>query len=986
MGQQPFGTISWMPCLALAQARDRAVAEAIAGDRLFEQRQFAAALSHYRRAIELTPENAIFHFKAAFAAWRCDLGDVVEGDLLEAIRINPEYGPAHDMLGQWYRYTSRLPLALHHSRIAIELDPQNPDFIVSRAIVLAGDGQDQAAWDLIEPLLDNNAVAERVAIVYARIASGIGRENQALEWINHHLRESGPAPQERPELHYAIAALLDRMGKFDEAFEHARAAHELFHRGHDPIAHGAKIERQIAFCTAERMRSLPHATHGSRRPVFILGMPRSGTSLIEQILASHPRVFGAGELQTLGNIASDCEREAGPYPACLERLTTEKANRLAAGYLSAIDALNPSAAYVTDKMPMNFLHLDLIELLFPDCHVIHSVRDPLDTCLSCYMTDFTAGSHWAWNLRHLGNYYRQYQRLMTHWKQALTVKILEVRYEDVVGDLEGQTRRMLEFLELPWDDRCLSFHQSTRPVATASKDQVRRPLYASSVGRWRHYEKHLSELIDELSPQRDDRTRALREAAEGNVLFDQGHYPESLVRYQQAVRLWPTDAEFHLKLASAAWRAEQSHLVEPHLLEAIRLDSRHARAHDLLARWHHHKDHVDKALAHSAKAIELEPHNTEFILTRALVLEAAGDTQEAWKLIEPVLEDSFLAERAAGLYARIAPRIQQESRALERIGRSLQSPPIDPSIRPRTHFAAASLLDRMGRYDEAIAQARAARQLMGLSHDPAEHAAYISAKIAYATAERMRRLPHATHGNRRPVFIVGMPRSGTSLVEQILACHPQVYGAGELDDLVRVSASLHDQGDPYPLCLDKLTTPKANRIAGEYLAAIASLNSTATYVTDKNPFNYVHLELIELFFPDSHVIHCVRDPLDTCLSCYMTDFEVANGFQSELRHVGTYYRQYERLMAHWKSVLKLPMLEVRYEDVVNDVEGQARRMLEFLSLPWDERCLSFHQSRRPVTTASRDQVRRPLYASSVGRWRHYEKHLSELIGALNGDG
>ncbi|HXE53538.1 MAG TPA: sulfotransferase, partial [Tepidisphaeraceae bacterium] len=144
----------------------------------------------------------------------------------------------------------------------------------------------------------------------------------------------------------------------------------------------------------------------------------------------------------------------------------------------------------------------------------------------------------------------------------------------------------------------------------------------------------------------------------------------------------------------------------------------------------------------------------------------------------------------------------------------------------------------------------------------------------------------------------------------------------------------------------------------------------------------LHLELVELLFPQAHVIHCIRDPMDTCLSCYMTDFEVANGFQSELRHVGAYYRQYERLMAHWRRVLRIPILEVRYEEVIADVESQARRMLEFLSLRWDERCVNFHQSRRPVTTASRDQVRRPLYASSVGRWKHYQKHLAELAASL----
>ena len=221
----------------------------------------------------------------------------------------------------------------------------------------------------------------------------------------------------------------------------------------------------------------------------------------------------------------------------------------------------------------------------------------------------------------------------------------------------------------------------------------------------------------------------------------------------------------------------------------------------------------------------------------------------------------------------------------------------------------------------------------------------------------MTSLPRATHGNQRPVLIVGMPRSGTTLVEQILACHPEIFGAGELSRLSEVvcesSGAEWSNGTAFPDCYDFLSMSRANELAGKYLEKINSLNTTATYVTDKMPDNFLYLGSAQLLLPQCRVIHCVRDPRDTCLSCYMTDFGSQNAYSFDLNHVAGYYRDYARLMEHWKLVLDLPILDVRYEDLIADQTGQTRRMLEFLELPWDDRCLKFHESKRFPATASR---------------------------------
>jgi hypothetical protein len=252
-------------------------------------------------------------------------------------------------------------------------------------------------------------------------------------------------------------------------------------------------------------KKLPTAHQTSREfpaPIFIVGMPRSGTSLVEQILASHPDVAAAGELEVM----DDVERRAasiiggrGGYPKCLRGATASEMTALADHYLGVIADIAKGARFVTDKLPINYERLGLIERLFPNARIVHTTRYALDTCLSCYFQNFGNTHTYSSNLRALGEVYRIYERLMAHWHATLSIRILDVSYEDLVSDPEQAVRTLLEFCDLPWDPRCLDFHKSTRYVNTASYDQVRQPIYQSSVGRWKHYESHLGELIDALT-------------------------------------------------------------------------------------------------------------------------------------------------------------------------------------------------------------------------------------------------------------------------------------------------------------------------------------------------------------------------------------------------------------------------------------------------------------------------------------------------------
>jgi hypothetical protein len=252
----------------------------------------------------------------------------------------------------------------------------------------------------------------------------------------------------------------------------------------------------------------PSATGSNdERPIFIVGMPRSGTTLVEQVISSHPRAEGAGELRTIGQIASELPGRIGsalPYPACVGELKQAALSDAAQFYCDRISRISEGALRITDKMPGNYIDLGLIALMFPHARVIHCRRDARATCMSVYFNDFDAYHPYACDLNRIGLRYHHYRRLMEHWSTVLPLPILTVDYEAMVADVEATSRRILEFCDLPWDERVLQFHETKRVVQTTSMWQVRRPIYRDSLDLWRHYEQHLEPLEQGLAGERPE--------------------------------------------------------------------------------------------------------------------------------------------------------------------------------------------------------------------------------------------------------------------------------------------------------------------------------------------------------------------------------------------------------------------------------------------------------------------------------------------------
>lgn len=236
-----------------------------------------------------------------------------------------------------------------------------------------------------------------------------------------------------------------------------------------------------------------------------------------------------------------------------------------------------------------------------------------------------------------------------------------------------------------------------------------------------------------------------------------------------------------------------------------------------------------------------------------------------------------------------------------------------------------------------------------------------------------------------PVFVAGMLRSGTTLTEQIIASHPSAFGAGELLDvphMARMLSFLVERPRPFPDLVADLSPKTVGLQARAYLRRLADLSDGAQRVTNKLPGNFAFLGLIALLFPNAPIVHTRRNAIDTCLSCYVVSFAQGHAYSNDLEDLGRYWRIYDSLMDHWRAVLPRPMLELDYEDMVAEPEATTRRLLEHCGLPWDDACLDFHRHKRPVLTASKMQVRKPIYQSSVERWRNYEAHLGPLIEAL----
>jgi len=483
---------------------DDAVTQFNLGNALFQKERFAEALPPYERALRLKPDYFEAHNMMGLALaslWRFDEAVLAHR---RALALRPDDASAHEALG---------------SALLYKLDVVGADASFRKALALAPDSA--PAWNGLGKVLMSLGRFEEASDCFRRaVAMSPDKASFRRNLVSLGALQADPAEvdrltallnqprlpaQERIEAGFALGKLLDDADRFDEAFTCFAQANALVKQtpaAQDGIFDGENLHRVV-----DRMIQGSHPAFFAQRhqwgeasdlPVFIAGMPRSGTTLVEQIAASHPAVFGAGELTDIGRIAEELAAEE--RRAARQGWDAASIARASRAHVKHLRSLDGAALRIIDKMPGNVFHLGLIAVLFPAARVIFCRRDARDTCLSCYFQRFPITGHlYTYDLAECGRQWLETDRLIDHWLKVLPVRMLEIRYESLVADQEGQSRRLIDFLGLPWDPACLEFHRTERPVMTASVWQVRQPIYTRSVGRWRRYERHLAPLLDVLA-------------------------------------------------------------------------------------------------------------------------------------------------------------------------------------------------------------------------------------------------------------------------------------------------------------------------------------------------------------------------------------------------------------------------------------------------------------------------------------------------------
>lgn len=502
-----------------------------------------------------------------------------------------------------------------------------------------------------------------------------------------------------------------------------------------------------------------------------------------------------------------------------------------------------------------------------------------------------------------------------------------------------------------------------------------------------------------------------------HLLKDVGDFEQAVAEARLAIELNPRLIDAYVNLAGAEMARQRYGEALRWLDSALAFAPGHAATLVARSKVLRQTGFLDEALDSARRAVTAMPHSAEAHNAQGEALQALGRLDEALACYDKAVElpgaagetarmncAALLLENGRGdeAVALLGKLLDNNSRcvsAWQNLAEIKTFTADDPDIarmesllgpqgvegrneRIALHFALGKAYLDANQAATAfhhLAQGNRMKRAT-FAYDGEAAARWMSAIAKVCTPALLKRLKGSGNVSEMPIFVVGMPRSGTSLVEQILASHPLVHGAGEL----RAMPALVETLGAYPAGLKDLSADDLARLGDAYLARVAPLSRGRRHVVDKMPANFLYAGLIHLILPNARIIHCRRDPVDTCLSCYSTLFSVEQLFAYDFAELGGFYRSYQALTGHWRKVLpKKRFLDLDYEAVVGDQEPQTRRLLDFLGLPWDDACLRFHQTVRPVRTASASPVRLPIYTTSSGRWRKYAAHLAPLLTALD---
>ncbi|MBF0359304.1 MAG: tetratricopeptide repeat protein, partial [Magnetococcales bacterium] len=469
------------------------------GDALHKQGKLDSAVASYQKSITLNPNFADAHRNLGVVLKeQGKLAAAVES-YKKAITIDPNFTDAYYNLGSSFKAQGKLPEAVESYQKAITLKPDYAEAFNNLGCTLIEQGE-------LKDAASNLKKAVAIKPDYAEAYYNYSAAKKFVDISEIELMQtvlSKTTDLENKEfLNFAIGKALVDIKQYSEAFNYFIAGNRIKRakiefNSADEAKNFAKIKKAF---NSSLFESNTDSGCKDKTPIFILGMVRSGSTLIEQILSSHGDVYGGGELAFIEQCLLEITKlkQAESISDIVSSLTADDLRRMGNQYIERVRNLEPSSKFITDKMPGNFLYIGLIKLILPNAKIIHSVRSAEDTCLSIFRTRFSGVHNYAYELTELGEYYRLYFDIMTHWQELFSEDIYNINYEELIKNQEGESRKLLDFCGLEWDDRCLNFHKSARGVKTASSYQVRQPLYSSSVDGWRRFKNQLQPLTKAL--------------------------------------------------------------------------------------------------------------------------------------------------------------------------------------------------------------------------------------------------------------------------------------------------------------------------------------------------------------------------------------------------------------------------------------------------------------------------------------------------------
>jgi tetratricopeptide (TPR) repeat protein len=395
--------------------------------------------------------------------------------------------------------------ALAKFNASLEIEPERISTLLELGQAYQETGKSDVAIVVANKMIAIDAALPKGYVLQARVKKSRPDDGLAENLIKIAAKKNLDEKSEI-NVNFALGKIFDDHKNYAEAFKYYAIGNALINKtiDYDKKADKANFSNLIEFFNTGFFASHQHLGTESNLPIMIVGMPRSGTTLTEQIISSHPNVIGAGEVRFWGGATDSVPlrlRSKTEYPVCLLEMKTEQAKDIAHMYESTLQKIagpKTKPTHITDKMPHNFLNVGLVALLFPNVKIIHTKRDPIDTCLSIYFQNFSSWHSYAFDLSNLGFHYKQYERIMRHWHDVLPGRIMDINYEDTIADPEFWSRKLIDHIGLEWDDACLAPHKLERSVKTASHWQVRQPIYKTSVQRWKNYEEFLGPLIEAL--------------------------------------------------------------------------------------------------------------------------------------------------------------------------------------------------------------------------------------------------------------------------------------------------------------------------------------------------------------------------------------------------------------------------------------------------------------------------------------------------------